>query len=136
MMWDQVMKRVIAELEHDPVIAEIFQGHIRMAGTGDQQIPVLEWTLIGDIETELWAPMIVQFDLWTASAASTRSGEFHLRALYSEDLPIVLNGDLQMWAQYTDGSMLATPDRANFVGRAIRFRFTPLRWKYASRVLA
>ncbi len=130
MMWDQLMARLMTLLEANPVIAAIYGGAIRMAGSSEFRDPVLEWTMIGDTETELWAPMLIQFDQWTRTAVELRQSEFHLRALFHRDLPIVIDG-VQLWAQYSDGTILAMPDRHTQFGRALRFRFTPLRRQYA-----
>lgn len=131
LMWERVMKRVLAVINADVVLQEIYDGHVRMMGSGTLQVPGLEWLLVSDVEEELWAPIIVQFDQWTPTASLVRASEFRLRALFHCELPIVLGGDMVMWSQYSDGSQLATPDRAGFVGRASRFQFTPLRRQYA-----
>lgn len=129
MMWDQVIQRVKVEVLADATLSGIFATAFRAAGTGEQEIPLIEWTLISDVENELWAPMIFQFDLWTKTAAQCRIAERAMRGLYHQDMPRML-GDLMVWMQYNDGSILAIPDRSNFVGRAVRFIFTPLRSKY------
>ncbi len=130
MMWDAVMERVRDEILANATLVGIFSSAFRMAGTGVQTVPSLEWTLISDLENELWAPMIIQFDLWTKDARSNREAELALRGLYHRDIPRVL-ADLRVWMEYNDGSQLATPDRSNIIGRAIRFKFTPLRRQYA-----
>lgn len=131
MMWDQVMLRVIEMINADPVLAEIYHGTLQQAGTAAQAVPSIEWILITDIEDELWAPCVIQFDLWNRVAADCRRGEFRLRSMFHSNLQLIIGGDLQIWSQYTDGSMLATPDRSNIIGRALRFKFTPLRRQYA-----
>lgn len=130
MMWDTVMGWVIGIIRSDLVFQEIYSGAIRMAGTGKQQVPGLEWHLIGDTEGELWAPVIVQFDQWATDMAVIRRSEARLRSFFHRDLPMDIGGT-RMWTQYEDGAMLATPDRSGFMGRALRFRFTPLRQQYA-----
>lgn len=131
MMWNEVMARVSAEIMLDPVLLAIYGDTLIMSGTQPFQVPSLEWTLISDIEEELWAPVMIQFDLWHNDAAKNRQGEFRFRSLYHKDLPIVLNSDLMMWAQWSDGGMLSTPARSGIFGRALRFKFTPLRRQYA-----
>lgn len=131
MMWDRIMELVVAEIAADTVLSAIFGDHIRQApSSGDMVIPGIEWTLIGDTENELWAPMIIQFDLWLSSAESMRQAERRLRQLYHRDVPRAI-GDFQMWTTYSDGTILAVPDRANYSGRALRFQMTPLREQYA-----
>lgn len=134
MMWDLVMERIRTEILADPILIGIYGSAYRAAGTGEQIVPSLEWTLIGDTETELWAPMIVQFDQWTKTANQNRQSELRLRGLYHCNIPRRINNDLTMWSEYTDGSILPIPDRSGIYGRAIRFRFAPLRAQYARRI--
>ncbi len=131
MMWDEVMQRVLNEILADPIMSSIYGTSVAAATSSAKQIaPTLEWMLISDIEQELWAPMIVQFDQFTKNPASLRLSEFRLRSLYHRDTPVVLT-DIQMWTQYFDGNTIEVPDRSGFYGRSIRFRFTPLRRQYA-----
>jgi hypothetical protein len=133
MMWDQVMARVMEELTTDPVLVGIFGTAFRQAGPADaQEVPMLEWRLVGDTEGELWAPVLIQFDLWTLAADTNRRAEFRVRSLYHRDMPYFL-ADLRMMSSFEDGAVLATPERSGFYGRAIRFRFYPLRRKFALR---
>lgn len=131
MMWDQVIIRVAALVQADSVLLGIYGSadHMRMAGTGDLLRPSLEWTFIGDTESELWSPCTFQFDQWCESMSALIASERRLRALFHTSLPIELDG-LRMWAEYLDGQVLATPDRNDVDGRAVRFRFTPIRSKY------
>lgn len=130
MMWDHVMKKVVAKIIADPELSAIFGDSVRMAGVSDQKVPVLEYTLIGDAESELWEPIVIQFDLWTKTAVIGRTAERLMRSRFHKDLPQTIDG-VRLWTTYSDGSMLATPDRSSFVGRALRFHFTPLREQYA-----
>lgn len=130
-MWDEVVSRIKDLVLADGVLSGIYGERFRKAGTGEQQVPGLEWTLVGDTEGELWAPCIIQFSQWTANAAEVRQSEFRLRSLFHRDLPFLLGGDVLVFSAYLDGADLATPDRSNILGRAIRFRITPLRRQYA-----
>lgn len=133
MMWDEVMVRVIAMLMEDPIIVTLYGESIRRGGSSDIAVPLLEWHLIGDTENELWAPCIIQFDQWTKNQDDARRSEFRLRAILHSDLQLLLGGDFRVWSQYLDGSVLASPDRHGFVGRALRFQLTPMRRQYALR---
>lgn len=130
MMWDEVMARVKTIILEDPTLLSLFGDAYRKAGVSDLRIPVLEWNLLGDTETELWAPMLVQFDIWTDVAGNARHAERRLRSLFHSALMISI-GNISMFTEYVDGTDLATPNRANYTGRGIRFRFTPLRRQYA-----
>lgn len=130
MMWDEVMARVKTVILEDPTLLSLFGEAYRKAGVSELRVPVIEWNLLSDTENELWAPMLVQFDIWTDVAANARHAERRLRSLFHKDLLLQID-DLQLFAEYTDGTDLATPNRADFTGRGLRFRFTPLRRQYA-----
>lgn len=133
MMWDRVIVRLLEQLESDPTIVELFGDRIRMTGSGEAPSPtnsVLELMLIADSEREIDAPCVIQFDVWAPRMEITAAGERRLRQLFNQSLPVDY-GEGPMWAQYLDGTMLASPNRDGFSGRAARFRFTPLRERYA-----
>jgi hypothetical protein len=130
MMWDHVMVRVTALMLADDILIALVGANVRMAGTGDHKVPLIEWSHIGDTQNELWAPISIQFDIWAHTMDDMRAIERRLHQLFNKDLPIDVGG-LRMFSVYNDGSMLATPDRSNYEGRAVRFHFTPLREKYA-----
>lgn len=130
MMWDQVLIRLADVLGVDAVLSAMFPQ--RMGPTsGEFRIPSLEWTLITDTENELWAPCIIQFDIWHPEMAQIVIAERRLRTLFhTAPLPFRVD-DLDIYGEYIDGSVLAVPDRSSHNGRALRFRFTSLRSKYA-----
>lgn len=133
MMWDRVIVSILATLEADDTITEIFAERIRMTGSGETPSPkasLLEYMLIADSERETDAPCVIQFDVWAPKMDVTARAERRIRQLFNRQLPTDF-GDGPMWAQYLDGTVLASPDRDGFSGRGIRFRFTPLRERYA-----
>lgn len=134
MMWDRVIEALLLELEADPTIVELFGDRIRMTGTGAAPSPkasLLEYMLIADSERETEAPCVIQFDAWAPTMDLVARAERRLRQMFNPALPMELEGVGPTWGQYVDGSMLASTDRDGFSGRATRFRFTPLREKYA-----
>lgn len=134
MMWDRVLSALLVTLLADDKIAELFGDRVRMTGSGAAPNPkdsLLEYMLIGDTERETDAPCVIQFDVWAPKMDDTAAGERRLRQLFNRDLPTSFGGESPMWAQYLDGSVLASPDRDGFSGRGVRFRFTPLRERYA-----
>lgn len=134
MMWDHVIEAIRETILNDGILAGIYGDRVRMAtpsGTPfDPKVPILEYLLVGDTENELWAPMIVQFDQWALKIDDVVASERRLRRLFHVTLPRQF-GQVYMWGEYAGGEVLATPDRNGFDGRAIRFRFTPLREQYA-----
>jgi hypothetical protein len=130
MMWDQLLERAIDRLKANDTIATTFGDDIRMAGTGDLEIPSIEYTILSDIRGELWEPLLIQWDIWTQKAEDNRNIERIVRALFDQRVPTLWDGVMVM-SDYVDGSQLATPNRAGFVGRGLRFRLSPLRQQYA-----
>lgn len=130
MMWDAVLERAIARIKGNEVLAEIFGDNVRMAGTGDLKVPSVEFTLLSDTNTELWTPILVQFDLWTDKAEENRRAERVMLSLFDLRVPGIWD-EVMVMSDYVDGSMLATPARSGFTGRGLRFRISPLRQQYA-----
>lgn len=130
MMWDAVLERAIARIKGNATLAEIFGDNVRMAGTGDLKVPSVEFTLLSDTNNELWAPILVQFDLWTDRAADNRQAERIVLSLFDLRVPGVWD-DVMVMSDYVDGSTLASPARSGFSGRGLRFRISPLRQQHA-----
>lgn len=133
MMWDRVIEALRTVILADPILSAIYGESVRMASASATPFvpnaPVLEYLLIADSVTELWAPVIIQFDQWNPSAEGVVDSERRLRRIFDDVLPREYAG-LRMWVQYEGGEVTAMPDRNGFSGRAIRFRFTPLRERY------
>jgi hypothetical protein len=128
--WHALLKRIKPLLAADATLFGIYGEAMRMAGTDDVTVPLLEWSVLFDSETELWEPVTIQFDQWLTDDEDLRRSEQRLRSLFHRPSSFDLDG-IPGFAQYVDGAMLATPDRASYIGRAIRFRFTPLRAAYS-----
>lgn len=132
MIWDEVMARVRVKITTDPVLFAIFGDSYRKAApANDLIVPVIEWNLLGNTETELWEPMLLQFDLWTNDAALNRRAERRLRSMFSSHTNQIDLDGFTMLTEYSDGADLAAPTRSGYVGRGVRFRFIPLRQQYA-----
>jgi hypothetical protein len=127
--WYWVIEELGNTVAADPTLAGIFGTRIAYVGVKEYAVPLLEHSLVGDAEDELWNPIVVQWDIWTTSAADTLTAERRLRTLFHQDMPTDLGG-MMMWMQFIDGDSLGAPDRNNVAGRAVRFRFTPLRSLY------
>ena len=129
MRWDDVVLACRTAAVADPVLAGIYgEDAIRMGATAqDFRVPGLEYQIIGDTETELWEPIIMQWDQWTADYADLVASERALRKLFDHRLPVEIEG-VYMFSVFTDGaSLVDAPDRAGFYGRAVRFRLSPIR---------
>lgn len=133
MMWDRVIEACRATIVADDILGPIYGDRVRMASASATpfvpEVPILEYSVIGDVERDQWAPTIIQFDQWAPDVEVAVASERRLRRIFNPELPQEFAG-LFMWAQYVDGTVLATPDRNGFAGRAVRFRFTPLRERH------
>lgn len=130
MKWHQLLAELTTVVLADSILSGIYGTSVRLAGSGDLVNPVLELALVADSESELWAPTVIQFDQWTGSMEALGRSEQRLRRLFHLDLPATF-GAITCWCQYVDGDFLAAPGRDGYYARAIRFRFTPLRDRYA-----
>lgn len=128
MKWDAVIRAARATVDADGTLVGLFPVR-RYAGIGKHQPELLEYQLIADGETELWAPCTIQWDLWSESFDTIQAGERQLRALFHVETQRYFGG-MPMWSQYQGGEWLATPNRDGYFGRAIRFVMTPLRARY------
>lgn len=132
MNWDLVIEGFMAELAAMAAIASRFGDKVQLAGQVEHEVPSVQVHVIADTEGELWAPVTVQVDLFHRRMADILAAEDAIRTRYRAPLPIPI-GNLTCWAQFTGGSMLETPSRDKYHGRAIRFTFTPLRAAYTGR---
>jgi hypothetical protein len=132
MKWHAVLQAIQTDIAADPVLVGIYGAAMRYTGSAPLAIPSLEFMVVADAETELWAPCTIQLDQWCKEMVDLIASEQRLRRMFHRELPTRFGGatGLVMWAQYNDGAPLTTPDRNDFFGRAIRFRFTPLRDLY------
>lgn len=128
--WDDILQRIDALVRADATLGAVYGDAFRLMGSGEHRVPMLEWTFIGETEREIDNPMTIQFDQWVNEGDDLVASERRLRQLFHRELPFDFDG-LTCWSQYVDGELLASPDRDNYVGRAIRFRITPLRPRYA-----
>lgn len=129
MNWDLFVTAILEEIANTAEIAAIVGSRVILAGSGKWIVPSVEATLIADTEGELWAPFTLQLDVWSKDFEEVRAIERILRRRYHAQLPIPI-GELRCWAQYSDGTILASPERDKVYGRALRFTFTPLRAAY------
>jgi len=129
MNWDRVVEGLLAEIANVPEIAAIVGSRVIFAGAGKWIVPSIEATVITDTTREQWAPCTLQLDVWGKTFDHVTTIERILRQRYHTQLPIPI-GELRCWAQYSDGTVLASPERDKIYGRALRFTFTPLRAAY------
>lgn len=131
MHWDAIERAVNATCKADAALLAIFASAMRLSGSGDHAVPMLEWLVIADAQEEQWAPCTVQFDLWHFDRATLVAAERRIRRLFVPELQFQMAG-VTCLSEYLDGETLASPDRDGYFGRAIRIRFTPLRDRYAN----
>jgi hypothetical protein len=128
MRWDAVARAIRNEALADVTLAGIYGTAIRAnASAQDHIVPGLTYQIIADTADEKWEPVIIQWDQWTNSLAELVASERALRFLFDQDLPVEIQG-VYMWSEFTEGAELVDdPDRAGFRGRAVRFRYSPIR---------
>jgi hypothetical protein len=130
MRWPELLREIAAVAAADTDLISVYGTKIRQAGSVDHAVPSLEFMLIADTEEQQWNPHTIQWDQWCATQAELIVSERALQRLFNQDVPVVF-GDIMMWAYFLEGAELATPDRDGFHGRALRFRYAPIRERYA-----
>lgn len=89
------------------------------------RIPSMEWILLDDVETEVFNPIRVQFDIY-GEMEVVRVVERRVRARLTRNLRRVIGG-INMSTIYQDSITLAYPAQPGIVHRALRFQFEPVR---------
>jgi hypothetical protein len=128
--WYRVEPVIAAALAADGVIEGIFGGCVRKAGVHNWSVPCVEYDTISGVETELWAPQVIQFNVYTESMGDLRTAERQIRRLFEQELPVRIGG-VYMWAMYIDAANLEGPERQGYYARGLRFEFSPLRDRLA-----
>ena len=127
MRWAAVIGAISKVAAADPALVAIYGTAIRMnAGAQDYQMPGLEYQIIADSATELWEPVIIQWDQFTESLEDLVDSERALRKLFDHAFPVTMYG-VYMWSEFEEGSELQSPSRENVFSRTVRFRYTPIR---------
>lgn len=112
--WFDVLEAVRAVLAADATLTGIVPAaDITLAGQKAFSVPMIEMTVVSDTEQETWAPVLIQFDLWTRNAADLKTAETRIRTLVSDSVPMTLDG-VEMWALYQAGRVLPGPEDGVF----------------------
>jgi len=127
--WDLVLAGFAADLAATAEIMAAVGDAVYQGGEVPHRVPSVVIRMLGDAESELWAPVTLQVDIFHKSFTTVRALENIVRRRYHAPLPIPIGG-LNCWAQFTGGSSTTLPERDGYTGRALRFTFTPLRAAY------
>lgn len=129
MRWDAVSAAVFAALQGSTVLDGVYGTAIRKAGVRKYEVPSLEYSMLSDSVSEIWAPHVFQFDQFCPSMEDLVASERELRRLFDFETPQWIEG-VYMFAFYDEGGELEGPDResaTDVFARAARFRFVPIR---------
>jgi hypothetical protein len=127
MRWPDVTLALATAAASDATLAGIYGDNIRAKGVQQYQAPSLEYLLVSDVETELWEPVVVQWDQYAPTEDDLIASERRLRALFSHELAVTIEG-VTMFCEFLGGESLSdAPTRENTYARAVRFVFEPLR---------
>jgi len=131
--WPDVTEVVAQAAAVDAVLEGIYGEAIRHMGAAKFRVPSLEYMLVSEVYTgDIWSPSVIQWDQRVLTMEALIASERALMRLFDlGDQDVTLIGGLPMWAQYAEGEGLLGPDRPGYFARAVRFRFTPVRQRYA-----
>lgn len=131
MIWDRFLVALMQEVADDPTVAGVVGSRVIFATEGaDYVVPGLEVSVLSDTVSELWNPLTIQFDIFARTFEQCAAVERVLRSRYHSQIPVTIGG-MDVFAQYSDGTVLQLPARDKFFARAVRFTFTPLRAAYS-----
>ena len=140
MRWDAVLTAAVAALKADAALVTALGGArvYDSRAPRDLVIPSVTWTLVSDVEEEVWERIVVQFDIWSrpsiapAIDARTRAAtiERRVRRVLHSDVFRALGG-VVMATLFQEGRDHDDPD-PEVVHRSVDFRFEPFREKYVS----
>ena len=136
MRWDDVVKSTVSVAAATSELQDIFRSpetgvvEIRLAGSKEHTVPCLDYTVVSDnIEDEIWAPCVVQWDMFCLRMEDLARAARVLDTLFNHDVPVTVAG-VYMWSEFVDGQQLVAPDLHGYYGRGVRYRFTPIRREY------
>jgi hypothetical protein len=122
-----VTRAIGQEAQASATLTLIYGQRIRQRGTRDHEVPSLDYWLVVDTEEEQDAPCIVQFDQYVESYEQLVLSEVELRRLFNHEVQVWIR-EVFGWVEFESGAdLVESPNRAGFYGRAVRFRFAPLR---------
>lgn len=126
MRWDDVLLVTSEAVMADITLVGIYGDNVRLKGSQVHTVPGLEYTLISDVETELFEPVVIQWDQYAPTLEDLISGERALRRLFDQELQVSIGG-VPMFCEFIDGVELEAPSGDNCYARAVRFSFHPIR---------
>ena len=127
MIWDQVVRAIVARLEADAELVQLLGGaHVyRMGARRDVRTPSVEWFIVSAIPTENFERCLIQLDIWAKSYSQATEIERRLQKCLHRDLPEEVEG-LWMFLQWVQSRDHGDP-KEGLVHRSVDFRFEPVR---------
>ena len=133
MRWDEVVPAcVVAPVSADSdVISALGDSAVFfMAGEREYTVPSMRWTLISNVEDELYEHSMVQIDFWVRSVPKAVTLLRALRRLLHHEAEVTLGG-LKVWSKYV-GSRPVRTVRDGTVEGSIDVRLSYLRGRYVA----
>jgi hypothetical protein len=126
MRWDDVLLVTSDAVMADITLTGIYGDSVRLKGSQAHTVPGLEYTLVSDVEGEVFEPIVVQWDQYASTLEDLIAGERALRHLFDQELQVTIGG-VPMFCEFIDGVELEAPTGDNCYARAVRFSFHPIR---------
>lgn len=135
MLWDEVMGNVVIPLLEDDV--ELvgptgLDGLYLFAAPASRpiRIPSVEWIIVDDSETEVFNPILVQFDIY-AREPQLSVIERRMRARLTRNTRRTING-INLSTLFMESVTIDYPAQPGVTHKVLRYQFEPVRRRAAS----
>lgn len=133
MRWDFLIEHWTALLLADAALVSVMgssSGWIYPADSSKPvRVPSIQYTLIYDVEAELWNRVGVQLDLFVRGKKKAAQVERRIRVLTHHDTAIVLGGE-RLWTRFQDARTIEFPSDPEVVHRVLDIELEAARGKY------
>jgi hypothetical protein len=131
MQWDAVMTALSDTLLADEdLVAALGGPHVYDAQSSrPSRVPSVETSMNGDLESEVFNPIAVQFDFWARGRPTIAAIESRLRLL-CQDVAQELDG-IPCSIRYVDATDIAYPADPGVLHRAVQIEIEVIRQPYA-----
>lgn len=116
-------------LEADDVISAIVGDAIYLAGDRAFEFPSIEGLIVVEDENERFAPVDIQFDIYTEGMVELEAVANRMHGLFHKDTRVEIGG-LNMWAEFVPSGGPFGPTTQGYCRKSMDFRFTPIRRRY------
>lgn len=134
MIWDRVLTEIRDTFRADADVIAVLgtdgeQPLVGLAGSRPWEPRAIEFTVISDVELEVFNQIRVQWDLFAGDVDAIIALERAARRILHHDLPVEF-GPYLVWSQIVESRTLPGPTEDGVFNRSLDQLLTPVRSKY------